>query len=65
MCSQSLYWLIYRETWEIGRDLKQNTSRFAKVNRVEVLAIQHRRDQPSEFMESRKEAEAMVRDVGC
>jgi hypothetical protein len=24
-----------------------------------------RRDQPSEFMESRKEAEAMVRDVGC
>src|SRR6266487_2227519 len=44
MCSQLLDWLIYREAWGIGRDLKQDASRFAKVNRVEVLAIHHRRD---------------------
>src|SRR5438874_1859728 len=44
MCSQLLDWLIYREAWEIGRDLKQDASRFAKVNRVEVLAIHHRSD---------------------
>src|SRR5438876_12374134 len=44
MCSQLLYWLVYREAWGIGRDLKQNASRFAKVNRVEVLAIHHRSD---------------------
>src|SRR6266567_6663830 len=44
MCSQLLYWLVYREAWGIGGDLKKDASRFAKVNRVEVLAIHHRSD---------------------
>src|SRR2546428_4790875 len=44
MCSQLLDGLIHREAWGIGGDLKEDASRFAKVNRVEVLAIQHRRD---------------------
>lgn len=42
--SQLLNWLIHREAGRIGRNLKQDASRFAKVNRVEVLAIQHRSD---------------------
>src|SRR5207237_8647344 len=42
--SQLLDGLIHREAGGIGRDLKEDASRFAKVNRVEVLAIQHRRD---------------------
>src|SRR6266516_6974349 len=44
MCSQLLDWLIHREAWGIGGDLKKDASRFAKVNRVEVLAIHHRSD---------------------
>src|SRR2546430_14353750 len=44
MGSQLLDGLIHREAGGIGRDFEQDASRFAKVNRVEVLAIQHRRD---------------------
>src|SRR6266566_670663 len=44
MGSQLLYCLIYREAWGIGRDLKKDAIRFAKVHRVEVLAVHHRRD---------------------
>src|SRR6266516_6076058 len=44
MCSQLLDWLIHREAGGIGGDLKKDASRFAKVNRVEVLAIHHRCD---------------------
>src|SRR5207302_5148452 len=44
MGSQLLDGLIYCEAGGIGRNLKEDASRFAKVNRVEVLAIQHRRD---------------------
>src|SRR6266702_8997292 len=44
MCSELLDWLIHREAWGIGGDLKKDASRFAKVNRVEVLAIHHRSD---------------------
>src|SRR5947209_7539543 len=42
--SQLLDGLIHREAGGIGRDLKEDASRLAKVNRVEVLAIHHRRD---------------------
>src|SRR5947209_13881049 len=35
---------IHCEPWRISRDFKEDASRLAKVNRVEVLAIQHRRD---------------------
>jgi hypothetical protein len=37
MGSQLLNWLIHREAGGIGRDFKEDASRFAKVNRVEVL----------------------------
>src|SRR5437660_8850073 len=35
---------IHCEPWRISRDFKEDASRLAKVNRMEVLAIQHRRD---------------------
>jgi hypothetical protein len=38
--TQLLDWLIHREARRIGRDLEEDASRFAEVNRVEVLAIQ-------------------------
>src|SRR2546421_11098777 len=44
MSSQLPDRFIHCEPWKISRDLKEDASRFAKVNRVEVLAIQHRRD---------------------
>src|SRR3989442_9945422 len=34
--SQLLDWLIHREAGGIGRNLEQDASRFAKINRVEV-----------------------------
>jgi len=44
MSSQLPDRFIHCEPWKISCDLKEDASRFAKVNRVEVLAIQHRRD---------------------
>src|SRR5437016_10262678 len=44
MSSQLPDRFIHCEPWKISRDLKEDASRFAKVNRVEVLAIHHRRD---------------------
>src|SRR5207302_4876879 len=43
-CSQLPDRFIHCEPWRISRDFKEDASRLAKVNRVEVLAIQHRRD---------------------